>query len=140
MENASKALIIAGAILLAILIITLGIVIYQQASGVINNSSMSQVEVTQFNTQFTQYEGKQRGSVVKSLFQTVLANNVSQDSEDRQVKIECTVTENLEKNATSLPANMSKIATGASYEISIKYGTGKGNAGLVDVITVAPAN
>ena len=45
MENASKALIIAGAILLAILIITLGIVIYQQASGVINNSSMSQVEV-----------------------------------------------------------------------------------------------
>ena len=36
---------------------------------------MNQVEVTQFNTQFTQYEGKQRGSVVKSLFQTVLANN-----------------------------------------------------------------
>ena len=32
MENASKALIIAGAILLAILIIALGVYIYQQAS------------------------------------------------------------------------------------------------------------
>ena len=34
MENASKALIIAGAILLAILIISLGIMIYQQASSI----------------------------------------------------------------------------------------------------------
>lgn len=136
MENASKALIIAGAILLAILIISLGIVIYQQASGVINNSSMSQVEVTQFNTQFTQYQGKQRGSVVKALFQSVLANNVSQDSEDRQVKIVCAITGNLEKNATSLPTNIAKIATGSSYNISIEYGKDKGNAGLVDTITI----
>ncbi len=139
MENASKALIIAGAILLAILIITLGIVIYQQASGVINNSSMSQVEVTQFNTQFTQYQGKQRGSVVKSLYQTVLANNVSQDSDDRKVQIVCSITGNLEKSATSLPANMSKIATGSSYNIDIAYGSGKGNAGLVEVITITQA-
>ena len=139
MENASKALIIAGAILLAILIITLGIVIYQQASGVINNSSMTQVEITQFNTQFTQYQGKQRGSVVKSLFNTVLANNVSQDSADRQVKIECALTGDLDKDAKSLP-DMSKIATGSSYNITIKYGEKGGNAGLVDIITITSAS
>ena len=32
MENASKALIIAGAILISILIISLGVIIYQQAA------------------------------------------------------------------------------------------------------------
>ncbi|MEI3356131.1 MAG: hypothetical protein V8R81_03530 [Clostridia bacterium] len=57
MENASKALIIAGAILLAILIISLGIMIYNQASGVVNNNSMTEVEVTTFNQKFEQYLG-----------------------------------------------------------------------------------
>ena len=53
MENASKALIIAGAILLAILIISLGILIYNQASGVVNNNAMSEVETQNFNQKFT---------------------------------------------------------------------------------------
>ena len=49
MENASKALIIAGAILLAILIISLGILIYKQASGVVNNNAMSEVDISTYN-------------------------------------------------------------------------------------------
>ena len=48
MENASKALIIAGAILLAILLITLGIYIFQQAQSTVNNSGMSQAEIQTF--------------------------------------------------------------------------------------------
>ena len=55
MENASKALIIAGAILLAILLITLGILVYNQAAGVINSNAMSDVEIQQFNQKFLQY-------------------------------------------------------------------------------------
>ena len=43
MENASKALIIAGAILLAILIISLGIMIFRQASGVVDSNAMDEV-------------------------------------------------------------------------------------------------
>ena len=49
MENASKALIIAGAILLAILLISLGIMIFNQAQDTVNNSGMSQAEITAFN-------------------------------------------------------------------------------------------
>ena len=47
MENASKALLIAGAILLAILIIAIGMFIYNSAQSTINNSmqSMSTQEV-----------------------------------------------------------------------------------------------
>ena len=61
MENASKALIIAGAILLAILIISLGILIYNQASGIVSNNSMDEVDIQTFNNKFTQYGGNQRG-------------------------------------------------------------------------------
>ena len=40
MENASKALIIAGAILLAILIISLGILIFNQAQDTVGSVNM----------------------------------------------------------------------------------------------------
>ena len=45
MENASKALIIAGAILLSILIISLGILIFSQAQDTINSINMSEQEI-----------------------------------------------------------------------------------------------
>ena len=75
MENASKALIIAGAILLAILIISLGIMIYQQASGVVNNNSMTEVDVSTFNSKFEQYLGANvRGAQVNALINTINTN------------------------------------------------------------------
>ena len=46
MENASKALIIAGAILLAILLISLGIYIFSQAQSVVNDSGFTKAEIT----------------------------------------------------------------------------------------------
>ena len=88
MENASKALIIAGAILLAILLITLGIYIFQQAQSTVNNSGMSQAEVQSFNSQFTKYEGESvKGSVVKSLIQEVIVNNAQDESGERQITV-----------------------------------------------------
>ena len=47
MENASKALIIAGAILLAILIIGLGIFIYRQAANTVSDTGMDQLSIQQ---------------------------------------------------------------------------------------------
>ena len=89
MENASKALIIAGAILLAILLISLGIMIYTQASGVVNNNAMSEVEISSFNKKFTQYGSSNvRGSQVNALIDAIVQNNLSnaQDT-SRQVKL-----------------------------------------------------
>ena len=58
MENATKALLIAAAVLVAILIISLGLVVYNMAAeSVNNNSSLSAQEIQAFNDQFTQYEG-----------------------------------------------------------------------------------
>ena len=82
MENAAKALIIAGAILLSILLISLGIYIFQQANGVISGSGMTKAEISSFNQQFTKYEGTKTGSEVRALVQEVIANNSSEDASD----------------------------------------------------------
>ena len=136
MENASKALIIAGAILLAILIISLGILIYNQAAGVVNSNAMSEVERSNFNQKFTQYEGESvRGSTVRALLQAVLSNNMSADSDDRKVTVNGgSGTLSMSTTATSAPT--SDVQTGSSYKVKCEYGTTGGNQGLVTNITI----
>lgn len=76
MENASKALIIAGAILLAILIISLGILIFGQAQDTVESVNMSEQEKLAFNNKFTPYVGEnKRGTEIDTLIQAVRANN-----------------------------------------------------------------
>ena len=84
MENASKALLIAGAILIVILLIGVGMMVYQGAQGSIQEavSRMNQQEKQIYNEQFTQYEGtNKKGSQVKALIQAVSTNN----SENKEV-------------------------------------------------------
>ena len=85
MENASKALIIAGAILLAILLISLGILIYNQAQDTVSNSGMDQAAISAFNNKFLKYEGTQSGSVVKSLINEAIASNADDSLPDVQI-------------------------------------------------------
>lgn len=85
MENASKALIIAGAILLSILIIGLGMAVYNNASSSMGSANLDSQEISAHNSQFLSYEGKQKGSQVNSLINTIKRNN--KEYADRQVKI-----------------------------------------------------
>ena len=88
MENASKALIIAGAILISILLISVGIMIFNGSSGLFNSatSSMSDQEKQMYNQKFTMYEGtKVSGSSVKELLRAVVANN--NDEENPKIKV-----------------------------------------------------
>ena len=110
MENASKALIIAGAILLAILLISLGIMVFTQAQGTVENSGMSQAEITTFNNKFIKYEGIKKGSVVKTLINEVIANNADENLPDVNIN-------------GSLPTGTSGITTSATYTITLTYGT-----------------
>ena len=111
MENASKALIIAGAILLSILLISLGIMIFNQAQDTINNSGMSQAEKSAFNQKFIKYEGdNQKGSVVKSLLQEVIATNSDPNNATRQITI-YTITTSGATGAPSSPTKMTTITT-----------------------------
>ena len=62
MENASKALIIAGSIILAVLIIVLGMYFYNQAVGIGKNINMTEYEIQSYNSKFINYEGKVSGT------------------------------------------------------------------------------
>lgn len=79
MENASKALIIAGSILIAIMIISLGIYIFKQYSSFAKeNADLSEQEISAFNSKITSYLGEGiSGSQVNALLQYCLANNMS---------------------------------------------------------------
>ena len=140
MENASKALIIAGAILLAILIISLGILIFNQASSVVNNNAMSEVEMQNFNQKFTQYEGTSvRGSTVRALYEAVLSNNLTNDSTDRQVEIVSggDPVPAMKETDKQLPSTLNTgITTGSSYTVECTRGTSGGATGLVQTITI----
>lgn len=76
MENGSKALLIAGAILLCILIIAIGMFIYNSTSSTTTESmnSLSTQEIEIFNKQFDIYEGLQKGSKIKTLIGTLIGN------------------------------------------------------------------
>ena len=119
MENASKALIIAGAILLAILIISLGILIYNQASGVVTDNSMDEVSIQTFNNKFLQYAGDQKGAAVRALLAQVSASNASDPDH--------TVDTN--------PADIdtASIDMGTTYSVKVEIDD---STGYVDMITI----
>ena len=79
MENASKALIIAGSILLSILIIALGMFIFSSSSSTSDTmgSTLSENEKQTFNIKFEKYLGRQSGSSVASLVSTIRSTAVS---------------------------------------------------------------
>ena len=135
MENATKALLIAAAILVAILIISLGLVVYNMAAETVQNVNMSDQEIKAFNDQFTRYEGTtQTGSTVNALVQTVLTSNMkyrADEGDDNNPKlVAITGDVALEEDAENAPA---KVPTGNRYTITCIYTPA---TGLINEITV----
>lgn len=134
MENATKALLIAAAVLIAILIISLGLVVYNSSAETVKSANLSQQEVQSANEKFARYNGKnKRGSEVNAMLQTVLNANVDATAageNDRRVTVKLGDDTLLANNATSITtqADTSKL-----YDIEVKYG---GNGGLVNEIVV----
>ena len=91
------------------------------------NNSLSSMEITQFNTQFTQYQGSQRGSVINSLLNQVVASNAMYD--DRKVTVSGDIT--MDADATEVPASM--INTSSTYMVTFNYNY---DTGLVDEIVI----
>jgi uncharacterized protein HemX len=87
MENASKALIIAGAILLSILIIAIGMYIYNSSQNSINEagSQISAQEVQSFNQTWEMYEGIQSGANVRALISKMASNANANKTENTRL-------------------------------------------------------
>ena len=74
MENASKALIIAGSVLVTIMVIALGVTIFNKAQDAADTSTLDTTEITMFNSKFERYLDNQSGSQVKSLLSFAISN------------------------------------------------------------------
>lgn len=152
MENATKALLIAAAVLIAIILISLGVSIVSSAQDQINrsNTSLDSAEIESFNSQFRSYEGAAvSGTKVRTLGRAVIQNNQGQDDDSRQVvmrlvsKDEIADISNLsansgdaviEKDTTEVPTTgENAIKTGNRY--IVKCQTDK--SGLIKVIYIA---
>lgn len=81
MENATKALLIAGSVLIAIVLIAVGLKILNSTSGVTKQveTVSTTMEVSIFNSQFTKYEGAQKGTAVNSLIRLITQNNATNE-------------------------------------------------------------
>ena len=91
MENASKALIIAGAILLAILIIGLGMMVFSGVQKNMNTKQIDEMAVQTYNNQYKAYFGNDKsGSEVRALLDIISAHNNTE--KDASLKMYITTT------------------------------------------------
>ena len=79
MENASKALLIAGSVLIVILLIAVGVRIYSSTQGVTESTegTMTATQKAQFNSKFTQYIGTKTEAQTRALINTVISSNAT---------------------------------------------------------------
>lgn len=79
--------------------------------------AISDMEISSFNSKFEQYEGNQRGTVVKSLIVTVSSSNLADTD-----KIVTVVMNGKEAYTSSdLSSMSSEVMTGMTYSVTLEY-------------------
>ena len=115
MENASKALIIAGAILISILIVGLGVIIYNNVSNIATTGTLDAEQITAHNSPFEGYFGDYvSGSNVRALLTQVQANNSAAQRNDEKIGNYIYVIDDSNTAVTS-----SSIRTGQMYKVHL---------------------
>ena len=117
MENASKALIIAGSIILAIMIISLSVFLFNKFKDTTQNAvDMTEAEINAFNSKITPYFGGAiQGSKVNSLLQYCLSVNMSAQNSGETYK--CITIKNSDNTLILGPTSKSysRVQTGNNY-------------------------
>lgn len=128
MENATKALLIAAAILVAIIIISLGLAVVRQGQEAISSADMSEAEMESFNSKFRTYEGNNVSTAdVNALLSTVLSHNQNEAKKgtNRFVTVEGSAT--LGSSASSI----TRLSGSNYYTVTCEM-----SDGLINKITV----
>jgi hypothetical protein len=127
MENATKALLIAAAVLIAILIISLTLVIYRQGANAVAGADLSETEAAKFNGKFTLYEGNREStSQVNALLNTVCSHNKQQAAEgDTSLCVAVTVRYNgnvlVQLGNEGTEKSLERVKGNKYYKVKCKY-------------------
>ena len=140
MENATKALLIAAGVLIAIMLITMGVAIYQMGSSATEKVNLDETTIMAHNNKFDTYEGTNvRGTNVNALLQKVLNHNQTTDDKSLQVAVyegeyeegsKPSGTPFLGTNATTI--SNKKVKTGTTYTVACI----RNSSGIIDTIYI----
>lgn len=133
MENATKALLIAAAILIAIVLISIGVFVLRQGQDAMSAADMSEAEILAFNSKFESYSGTQRGSQVNALIERVVsANRGAASGTDITLTVNNpSITIN---QSTTAVTDAQKVPTANFYNVTMTKSTD--GTGLIRSITV----
>lgn len=129
MENASKALIIAGAILISILLISVGILVMNSTNEPIEGVSQQgqTMAIQTFNSQFLAYETNTNSAAqIRSLISAVNASNAANEATT-------TADEKYVEVAWGQGLSASSLKTTKRYTVTIGYAT----SGYVNKVTIS---
>lgn len=142
MENASKALIIAASVLVAILIVAMGVTIFNRAQNSADMTSLDTTEINMFNSKFERYADNQLGSQVKSLISFAISNastNKDDPSKLPTVQYDSTIangsstaTSNITEYVNALGTIRNRIVSTHTYNVECQYAA----SGLITAITI----
>ncbi|MBE5821300.1 MAG: hypothetical protein E7311_01765 [Clostridiales bacterium] len=144
MENASKALLIAGAILLVIAIIAIAVGIVSSTRGTIGvaENQIDAMEVKMHNNQFTIYEGEVTGAEVKDCVSKALSNNTNTKQSEMKVWVVVTAKNSAGANVTTNygvngSTTYNTTFTSSSVETSARFNcvTSINSQGIINKIT-----
>ena len=110
MENASKAIMIAGTVLVVIIIISIGVLLAKTLKDKTNTdiTAIESQKISTFNSQFLAFEGDRKGSTIRELIERVNKNN----------KID-----NIHK--VVVMSNESSIQDSNTYNVTLYYSNGQ---------------
>ena len=131
MESASKALLMAAGVLLGLMIISLGVYLFTNFAGTSSriHDNIEENQITQFNSQFTSYVGKDNVTIYDVVSMAKLATQNNQSNEftrrtasevtgnDRYISVICN------NVSIELGYDPNKNAEERQKEIETKYNT-----------------
>lgn len=135
MENATKALLIAAAVLIAVLLISLVMGVLNSGAEQIDNADLSEYEIQQFNDKFNKYVSTNAsGSEVNAMLKAVFYHNNAQEDAGTRVEVIDNTSNNADigTTATTTTSAVPTVSTGARYSVTATY-----EDGLIKTLTIA---
>lgn len=115
MENASQALIIGGTILIAIIVLSMGVYLFTNATKVGESYQQAQevTELARFNARFTAFEGREDITAQEIV---TLANYVINYNAQNGTTIEVCCPNNIATNTRTSEENIAFVQDNAPYD------------------------
>ncbi len=129
MDNASKALIMAGAVLISIALVGVGVYIFSSTNTMVGgaNKQLDDAAAQMTNSTLGQYaDSKVRGSTVKQLFEKARISNVNET-------LPTTITVKLSGSDVTSTLSSTDVVDTKYYEVTVTDSNSDGYYDLIEV-------